>query len=62
MRTEMRADDEAGEHLVLDRVHHILDHTEHIKPAQNGLRQLHILVERQRWVVALVGQSLSAQK
>lgn len=62
MGTEMRADDEAGEHLVLDRVHHILDHTEHVKTAQNGLSQFHVLVERQRWDVALVGQSLSAQK
>ncbi len=49
---KMTPNDEPREQLVLDGVDRVLDHAQHVEPRQDRLRELHVLLERDRGVVA----------
>lgn len=48
----MTANNKPRQLLVLHRIHRILHHTQHIKARQNRLRQLNILLERDRRIIS----------
>lgn len=52
MTSQMTADDELGQHLVLDGVDRVLDDAEHIETRQDGLRELNVLLEGDGRVVS----------
>ena len=48
----MAAHHKSGQQLIFHWIHIILYDAQHVKPGQNRLRQLHVLLERNRWVVS----------